>query len=311
MGKRYAIGVDIGGSHISTVLVDLAKGSMIIESHAQQKVDNQASADEIFHHWGLAIEKTLLQMREGELVGIGFAMPGPFDYKNGVALLKNVAKYEGLYGLNVGDELKRILKLPPALPFRYLNDALSFAIGECWIGKASAYNNVMAITLGTGFGSAFLTQGVPVIEGNRVPKMGYVYHIPYENGIADDYFSTRWFIKEYNLRTGISCNGVKEIADIAEQDLEAKKIFEDFGTNLANFLAPLLQTFEANCLVMGGNISGAYSLFGSSFNRALQNHGIGIEIVVSELNESATMAGGARLLDPDFWNEVEPLVSKI
>jgi len=166
----------------------------------------------------------------------------------------------------------------------YLNIALSFAIGECWIGKASADKNVMAITLGTGFGSAFLSQGVPVIEGNLVPKMGYVYHIPYENGIADDYFSTRWFIKEYFLRTGISCNGVKDIAERAERDLEAKKIFEDFGTNLGNFLSPLLQTFEVNCLVMGGNISGAYSLFGPSFNRALQNHSVGIEIVVSGLN---------------------------
>lgn len=311
MGKRYAIGVDIGGSHISTVLVDLSKGNMIIGSHAQQKVDNQASADRILFHWSLAIEKTLNKLDDGELLGIGFAMPGPFDYKNGVALLKNVAKYEGLYGINVGDELKRILKLPPALPFRYLNDALSFAIGECWIGKASAYNNVMAITLGTGFGSAFLTQGVPVIEGNRVPKMGYVYHIPYGNGIADDYFSTRWFIGEYSLRTGNRCNGVKEIAEIAQKEEEAKKIFEDFGTNLANFLAPLLQTFEADCLVLGGNISGAYSLFRPSFNSALQNHSIGIETIVSELNESASMAGSARLLDPNFWNEVEPLVSKI
>lgn len=310
MGKRYAIGVDIGGSHISTVLVDLSTGSMILESHAQQKVDNQASADEIFHHWGLAIEKTLHKM-DGELAGIGFAMPGPFDYKNGVALLKNVAKYDRLYGLNVGDELKRILKLPPALPFRYLNDALSFAIGECWIGKASAYKNVMAITLGTGFGSAFLNKGVPVIEGNRVPKMGYVYHIPYEKGIADDYFSTRWFIGEYLFRTGIACIGVKQIAERAEQEEAAKKLFEDFGTNLGNFLAPLLRTFEADCLVMGGNISGAYSLFGPSLISALQNQGIWIEIVVSELNESATMAGSARLLDPNFWNEVEPLVSKI
>lgn len=311
MGKRFAIGVDIGGSHISAVLVDLSTGGMVQESHAQQKVDNQASAQVILNQWSLAIEKTLGYMDQGELVGIGFAMPGPFDYKNGVALLKNVAKYEGLYGINVGDELKRILNLPATLPFRYLNDALSFAIGECWIGKASAFDNVMAITLGTGFGSAFLSRGVPVIEGSRVPPMGYVYHIPYEKGIADDYFSTRWFIGEYLLRTGIFCKGVKEIAQRAEQEMEAKKIFEDFGTSLGYFLAPLLHTFEAGCLVMGGNISGAYPLFGPAFYEALQKQKVKIEVVVSDLNESAAMAGSARLLDTGFWNNVEPLVSKI
>lgn len=311
MEKRFAIGVDVGGSHICSVLVDLRKGCMIPESHAELKVDNQASADDIFQRWGWAIEKTMQHVSAEELAGIGFAMPGPFDYKNGVALMKNVAKYENLYGLNVGHELKKYLSPSDNISFRYLNDALSFAIGECWIGKASAYKNVMAITLGTGFGSAFLTNGVPVIEGDRVPKMGYVYHIPYEKGIADDYFSTRWFVGEYAERTGILCKGVKEIALRAENELDAKKMLEDFGLNLARFLAPLLQEFDANCLVIGGNISGAFSWFGPSFKFELQKHNISIEIVISELAESAAMIGSARLLDNSFWNEVEALVSKI
>jgi len=311
MKKKYAIGADIGGSHISTVLVDMEKGSMLIGSHAEQKVDNQAPADEILKNWAIAIRKTMNHANDDELTGIGFAMPGPFDYKTGIAILKNVAKYESLYGINVGDELKKILNLPESMPFRYLNDAMSFAIGECWMGKATDYKNVMAITLGTGFGSAFLTDGVPVIEGNRVPKMGYVYHIPYESAIADDYFSTRWFIAEYAARTGFTCNGVKEIADRAASEDEAKKMFEDFGTNIGNFLAPLLRNFEANCLVIGGNISGAYPLFGLWFENALKKQNISIDIVISELMESAAMAGSARLLDEEFWKDVEPLVSKI
>lgn len=311
MKKKYAIGADIGGSHISTVLIDMDKGNMLAKSLAEQKVDNQASSDEIFKNWAIAIKKSMDYSKDGELVGIGFAMPGPFDYKTGIALLKNVAKYESLYGINVGDELKKILNLPASMPFRYLNDAMSFAIGECWLGKASSYKNVVAVTLGTGFGSAFLTSGVPVIEGDRVPKMGYVYHIPYESGIADDYFSTRWFIREYAAKTGVTCKGVKEIAKRAATESEAKKMFEDFGTNIGNFLAPLLLNFEANCLVIGGNVTGAFSLFGPSFGNALKKHHINIEIVISELMESAAMTGSARLLDETFWKEVEPLVSKI
>lgn len=311
MNKKYAIGADIGGSHISTVLIDMEKGTMVTESHAEQKVDNQASSNEILKNWAIAIKKTMDHLKEGELAGIGFAMPGPFDYVTGVALLKNVAKYESLYGINVGNELKRILDLPASMPFRYLNDAMSFAVGECWLGKASAYENVVAITLGTGFGSAFLTNGVPVIEGNRVPKMGYVYHIEYKSGIADDYFSTRWFLKEYSDRTGIYVSGVKEIAERAQYDEEAKKIFEDFGTNIGTFLAPLLSDFGANCLVIGGNISGAYSLFGPWFENALDKQNVSIKIVISELMESAAMTGSARLLDETFWKDAEPLVSKI
>lgn len=308
---RYAIGVDIGGSHISSVLVDMETSRMVPESLAEQRVNNKASADEILNDWAIALRKTMNYASIDELVGIGFAMPGPFDYQTGVALMKNVAKYDSLYGINMGDELKKRLNLPVEMPFRYLNDALSFAVGECWTGKAADYNNVVAITLGTGFGSAFLTNGVPVIEGDRVPKMGYVYHIPYENGIADDYFSTRWFIKEYSLRTGIQVSGVKEIAESVNHDPIARQVFEHFGTAIGNFLAPLLSKFGAECLVVGGNISGAYPLFGPSFETALAGQNVNVKTVISELMESAAMAGSARLLDDQFWKEIEPLVSKI
>ena len=311
MEKTYAIGADIGGSHISTILVDVQTGNLVAESKAGQKVNNQAPADEILDSWAASIRQTMQYATDGELAGIGFAMPGPFDYQTGVALLKNVAKYDSLYGINVGDELKKKLGLPATMPFRYLNDAMLFAIGECWIGKASAYENVVAITLGTGFGSAFLTHGVPVIEGGRVPPMGYVYHIPYKNGIADDYFSTRWFVGEYAARTGVTCNGVKEIAGLAETEPRAKKLFDDFGRNLGIFLASLLKTFDTGCLVIGGNISGAYPLFSPSFEKALESQKAEVKVMVSELMESAAMVGSARLLDEEFWTQVEPLVAKL
>ncbi len=311
MTKKYAIGADIGGSHISAVLVDIESGQMIPESLAEVKVDNQASASEILENWAKALYASMQFAEKGEMVGIGFAMPGPFDYKNGIALLKNVAKYDSLYGMNVGNELKKLLNLPIELPFRYCNDALSFAIGECWGGKASAYKNVVAITLGTGFGSAFVSDGVPVIEGERVPEMGYVYHIPYKKSIADDYFSTRWFVNEYETRSGEKCHGVKEIADKVSKCDEAKKLFDDFGRDLGTFLAPILKKFEAECLVIGGNISGAYSLFGASFRDVLIDHHLRVDVVVSDLMESAAMLGSARLLDANFWNDMEPLVSKI
>lgn len=311
MKKKYAIGADIGGSHISTILVDMENGSMMKESQAEQKIDNQASAEEILNNWAAAIRKTMGYAADGELTGIGFAMPGPFDYQTGVALMKNVAKYESLYGINVGDELKKKLDLPAKMPLRYLNDAILFAIGECWIGKASAFKNVVAITLGTGFGSAFLTDGVPVIEGERVPPMGYVYNIPYKKGMADDYFSTRWFVGEYAARTGVTCKGAKEIAGIAATETGAKKLFEDFGHDLGVFMAPLLNTFEAECIIIGGNVSGAYPLFGPAFEKALKDQKAELTIVISELMESAAMVGSARLLDEEFWKNVEPLTSKI
>lgn len=311
MDKKIAVGIDIGGSHISSVLVNMQDGCIIKESYAESKLNNQASANEIFQIWASTIKSSIGFTDISNIKGLGFAIPGPFDYANGIALLKGVSKYESLYGLNIKDELNKLLNLPSDIPFRYINDAMSFAIGESWSGQVAQYDKVMAITLGTGFGSAFIKNGVPVIEGESVPAMGYVYNIPYENSIADDYFSTRWFINEYETRTGVKCNGVKEIADKAQTEEAARALFVDFGRNLAQVLAPLLSQFDAQCLLIGGNISKAYSLFGSSLQAELKAAGVDVQILLSDLMEEAAMTGSARLIEDDYWAEARQIVSKI
>ena len=72
-----------------------------------------------------------------------------------------------------------------------MNDASSFAVGEAWAGSASKFDRSLSITLGTGFGSAFISNRIPIVDGPLVPKLGCIYHLPYRDGIADDYFSTR------------------------------------------------------------------------------------------------------------------------
>lgn len=311
MDKKFAIGVDIGGSHISSQLVNLENGQIIEESYFEEKVNNQASAPEIITAWSKAIKQTLNCAMKDQIAGIGIAMPGPFNYEKGIALIKGVAKYESLYGLNITTEIRNELKLPKEIEIRYINDAISFAIGETWTGVGANKKRVVAITLGTGFGSSFVDNGVPVIEGESVPSMGYVYNIPYKEGIADDYFSTRWFVKEFKKRTGENCSGVKEIADKASSNPIASEIFEDFGFRLGIFLSPLLKKFDADCLVIGGNISKAYSLFGPTFIQVLKNEGIRIEVNTSVLMEAAAMVGSARLIEKDYWKKVKSLVAKI
>lgn len=311
MTRKYAVGVDIGGSHISAILVDIDKGKLVGDSFLEQKVNNQASADQIIKVWGKAIKGSIDHVGSDLIAGIGFAMPGPFDYENGIALLKGVSKYDNIYGLNIGRELRKELNLSNEIEFRYINDAMSFGIGETWNGKAAGLEKVVAITLGTGFGSSFLKNGVPEIDGEHVPAMGYVYNIPYGEGIADDFFSTRWFVQEYQNQTGEKCKGVKEIADKCMSNKIARDLFIDFGTRLGDFMSPLLKNYNADCLVIGGNISKAFPLFKDSFIKELHANKININIQISDLMESAAMLGSARLIDKDFWMETKALVSKI
>jgi glucokinase len=305
MEQNTAIGVDIGGSHISCAAVDLTSFKIIRETLTEKAVNNKAQAKEIIGVWAAALSDIMRVVPFGRLKGIGFGMPGPFDYVKGISYIKGVAKYEHLYGCNVKNAISESLGVPDYFPIRFMNDVSAFAVGEALVGKAAEVNRSMSITLGTGFGSAFVSNRIPIVDGTEVPELGCVYHLPYKDNIADDYFSTRWFLGSYKRLTGKEMPGVKEIAELAANDEVAMGLFNEFGNNLAVFLAPWLIRFKAELVVVGGNISYAYNLFGDVFERRLKKEDCSCKVSLSELKEDAALIGSAYLLDDEFWKSVQ------
>jgi glucokinase len=306
MLRRLAIGVDIGGSHISCAACDLIEKRYLPETHSEKEIDNHATAEEIISIWAGTIEETIRKSGAAEITGIGFAMPGPFDYARGIALFdEGVKKYENLYGLNVADALRMKMNLSENFPVRFINDATAFAIAEDWLGKSAGTTRSLAITLGTGFGSAFLHNHLPVVAGNEVPAFGYVYHLPFENGNADDYFSTRGLLERFEKRTGQKLSGVKELAVLSGKNPVANELFTDFGYQLGVFLKPLLQNFGAEVLVIGGNISNAFKLFGPSLLNYFEKNKVKTRVEISDLKETASMIGSAVLADENYYQKIK------
>lgn len=305
MKQTLAIGVDIGGSHISCAAVNLKSFRILDETRTEWAVDNKAEASKIISVWVQALSDVIKKLPENSLKGIGFGMPGPFDYVKGISYIRGVAKYENLYGCNVKNAISASLNLTADFPVRFMNDVSTFAVGEALVGKAAKAERSMSITLGTGFGSAFVADRIPVVDGPEVPKLGCVYHLPYGDNIADDYFSTRWFIGKYKKLTGRELKGVKEFSELARTDKTVMDLFTEFGTNLGVFLAPWLKKFRAEIVVVGGNISHAYKLFGDIFEKSLRKEGCKCKVALSELKEDAAFIGAAYLLDETFWKNVQ------
>ncbi len=309
---QIAIGIDIGGSHISCGAVDLKLNQLIPGTCFEAKVDNMASANDILNSWTGAIMRSIKVAGIDHIAGIGFAMPGPFDYVNGIGLFEgNNEKYPKLYGVNIATEIRSRLQIAGNIPVRFINDATAFAVSEAWIGVGQSISRLIALTLGTGFGSAFISDGIPVLEGETVPEFGCVWHLPFREGIADDYFSTRWFEKSYLRRTGKSVDGVKEISEVFETDSVARELFIEYGTNMGDFLAPWIKKFNAGQIVIGGNITGAFDKFGNHLIRSLSGNHINCGVSLSILKGNAAIIGAARLIDKDFFVNIEPLLSKM
>jgi len=302
MKDTLSIGVDIGGTHITCAAVHIAEGRLLPDTLSRQAYDHEAAADVVLHHWANALNHTLLRLDGAPLAGIGFAMPGPFDYRNGVSKMQH--KFPRLYDLHIPAALNPLLATDHNLPMRFLNDATCFAVGEAWQGTGRHYQKVVVITLGTGFGSAFIDRGIPVVTGALVPKEGCLWHLPFREGIADDYFSTRWFMGEYRKQTGESVAGVKELMEKADTDATASSLFPQFGRNLAECLIPWLRDFGADILIIGGNIAHAFPLFAPDFREALWEADVFLPVVPSLLMENAALLGSARLMDDSFWPHV-------
>jgi glucokinase len=310
--KSIAIGVDVGGSHVSCAACRIEEKKYLPGTLSENDLDNQGTSEEIIGIWSSAIQRTIAKVGLENVKGIGFAMPGPFDYTNGIALFKgNNKKYESIYGLNVPDALRERMNLPAGFPIRFINDATAFAIGEDWIGKACGTGNSLSITLGTGFGSAFLSNNLPVTSGENVPETGAVWHLPFEKGNADDYFSTRGLLNRYQALTGKQLAGVKELAQLAANEEIAQKLFIDFGYKMGFFLKPWLEKSKIEVLLIGGNISNAFHLFGNHLKSYLAENGVEIRIEISELKETAAMIGSSILADDNYYEQLKPLLANM
>ena len=303
------IGIDIGGSHISSAAVSSDDFKIISGTYFSGAVDSKASKEVIIEKWAAIINQTIKVLREtqklisGETIGIAFSMPGPFQYQTGIAMFAGNDKYESLYNVSVSDALLKHLSTKN-VSFRFLNDASCFGVGGALKQESAGNNKVIAITLGTGFGAAFLDNKLPVTQGSNVPHNGCLWDKQFKDGIADNYFSTRWFLKEYENITGKKLtDGVKEIASI--ENYSTTQIFDDFANNLSKFLSPYIIDFDADLLVIGGNIAKSYRLFLPKLKENFKNNDINLSISIIENTEETSVLGSSYLFNEVFWEKIK------
>jgi glucokinase len=284
LGNRSKmVGVDIGGSHITASLIDLENQCVAPESVVRNPVNTNGSADEILSTWVNAIRE-VVPRDEINHVRIGVAMPGPFDYKHGISLITGMNKYESLYMVDIRAHLINELGIS-ADQILFRNDAEAFLHGEAHCGAARGYNKALGITLGTGLGSA--------VHENGITKDANLGVSTFHNGIAEDYLSTRWFVKRYSALSGLVARDAKAILDTVSTNPAAAEVLQGFIDNLATFLYAFIKAENPDVVIIGGNIAKGHLLFVEAVNAKLVNLGCSVTVKVTSLWEDAAMIGAA------------------
>ncbi|WP_310105255.1 ROK family protein [Algoriphagus sp. 4150] len=299
------VGVDIGGSHIAACLYDSIEKRLILDSGSTYHVDPNWEPTKILDTWSAAISTTI-SCSQSKIAGVGIAIPGPFDYYEGISRITGVNKYESIYGLNIKNELATRLGLADS-QVRFINDASAFAIAVSTIGKAKTFDRCLAITLGTGLGASFIVNRKPVFSDSRVPEGGFLYNQPVDGVMADELFSTRGLLHLYHIVSGQRATNALEIYQLAKSDPKARQAFQLFGQELGRFLAPFMGKFNAEVLVLGGNISNAFELFKEPLIEELPIE----HVYLSGLMDHAALIGGALLVDDEYYGELSDLIKEM
>jgi len=281
LSSPFVLTADIGGSHITTAICDTLTNTIVPESMARVSISSKDTSENIFAAWNKCFLESLNGFQPG-VSGLGIAMPGPFDYENGISYITGLDKFDAIYGLDIRKQLANSLHLD-ATAIQFRNDAEAAVAGEVWAHFGKYYENIVGITLGTGFGSAYYTAGV-----TKDINWG---SFAFKGSIADDYLSTRWFLKRYMEISGARLSEVKQLAELALTDQRALAVFEEFTLNLGDFLETQLSPLQPQALIICGNIAKAAAFFFPGLKARLTH----IQIELAVLGEDAALFGVASL----------------
>ena len=149
--KNYVIGVDLGGTKISTALSTF-EGNII----SQTVVPTNASEGElpvlnrIISSINEVINGANITINEVEAIGIG--SPGPLDAKKGLIITTPNLPFKNY---NLVQPIKERFNVPVYLD----NDANVAAIGEFMFGAGKGKENIVFFTVSTGVGGGAVLNG--------------------------------------------------------------------------------------------------------------------------------------------------------
>lgn len=296
---KYYLTLDVGGTKIKGGILN-ESGTLYKNKIMEFDALSRESEKIILNNFIRILEILILFIQDEncEIIGIGYAFPGPFDYLNGISLITGIDKYESLYKVNIKNKIinlitqNNILKnnLGKSYKIIFLHDIQAFAIGESFYGKASKYKKVMYVCIGTGAGSAFtIDNRVITSKSENVPENGWIYKTKFKKSIIDDYISARGLHDLCMEYIGENFDGKRLYTMASEHNKKALVIFDEFGKNLLVALEEFLCSFKPECIVLGGQISKSYEYFGRYLSMSCDQNKI--KVFVNTNTSGTTMLG--------------------
>jgi glucokinase len=254
-----AIGIDLGGTNIKGVAVRPDGTTLTQTQNSFAAEQRLVWADKI---------RSLIQQIQNEIAPkelpadsldspatpvVGVSAPG-LASADGRSISHMPGRLHGLEGLDWTEFLGLGRRVP------VLNDAHAALIGECWIGAARGFQNVILLTLGTGVGGAAMVDG-RLLRGH-LGRAGHLGHICLDHAGKPDIAGTPGSLEDAigNCTIGVRTQGRFQtthalVAAYRAGDSEAAAIWLKSVRDLACAIVSFINILDPEAVILGGGIA--------------------------------------------------------
>jgi len=249
MDREYLIGVDLGGTKIEAGLVDL-NGKVVKKIILPTEAGK--GKQQVIQNIVYAVNK----LRKDIIIGVGVGIPGPTDFRRGIAI--NPPNLPGWKDV----PLKRLLEEKLRLNVAVENDAKCFALAEYKCGYEKKVQNLVGVTVGTGIGSGIIINGK--LYRGSADSAGEIGHMKIVDdgikcgcgniGCLEQYASGRAIERMFFEATKKRMHA-DEISQLAKTNAKARAVIEKAAMYLGRGLANVAVTLSPEIIVVDGGIA--------------------------------------------------------
>lgn len=284
--KKFAIGVDIGGTNTVFGIVD-GEGNVLFDGHiASPKVDD---AKQFVEDLANGIKELMAKNKGVEYIGIGIGAPNGNFYSGTIEHAPNLP-FKGIVPF-----VKLMKEQFPGMDnISLTNDANAAALGEMIYGGAKGMKNFVMVTLGTGLGSGIVVNG-DLLYGHDgfAGELGHITVTPEGRecgcghfGHLETYCSATGMVRtafellsHHNATKSLLANKKfteltsKDIFDAAKKGDEiAKTVFEITGDILGQALADTIHILSPEAIFLFGGPTAAGDLIFNPTIESMESH---------------------------------------
>ncbi|MBP9001030.1 MAG: ROK family glucokinase [Lachnospiraceae bacterium] len=308
--KKYVFGVDVGGTTVKMGYFDI-EGNLIEKWEIPTRTEDKGVNIIPDIAGSILVKLAQKDIDKKEVVGVGIGVPGPVKEDGTVLVAVNL----GWDKRNTNEQLEDLL----GIPVKTANDANVAALGEMWRGGGQGYEDVVAVTLGTGVGGGVIIGGKVIAGSNGAG--GEIGHIHLEDNESEECgCKGHGCLEQYASATGVVRLAKKKLADsskpsvlrddevtakavwdaVKADDELAKEVANIYGEYLGKGLAAVAAVVNPQVFVIGGGVSKAGRVVIDYMEPYFDKYAFpgtkNVKFVLAKLGNDAGIYGAAKLV---------------